>query len=201
MDGKPKYIIDEHDCWWTAEQYEINKVMDAKFKAIQDEFMYRTNTKDMTFKKEMEELVLSDFKQLEEQVCMSDYNRTDNMKQLDVNDKSFNLVTEEVIYQQPDQVQEFILCSAINFYGIIISGKRHENCYDTFRRLTKFCDYNVLDEPGRKDQGFLTSLNRFVDRKEAWKIALANNQIKYGLSASNNNDDPNDNILISENLY
>lgn len=52
--------------------------------------------------------------------------------------------------------------------------------------------------PGREKQGFMTSLNRFVDRKEAWKIAKANNQIKFGMKASENGEESE---LISENLY
>lgn len=38
--------------------------------------------------------------------------------------------------------------------------------------------------PDRDHQGFLTSLNRYVGRKEAWIIAKENNQIVYGLKAS-----------------
>jgi hypothetical protein len=53
-------------------------------------------------------------------------------------------------------------------------------------------------EEQRKHQGFITSLDRYVDRKEGWNIAKANNQIQFGLTASENEDDS---ILISENLY
>ena len=56
----------------------------------------------------------------------------------------------------------------------------------------------MSDEEHRKHQGFITSLDRYVDRQEAWKIALANNQIVFGKDASDNDDDS---ILISENLY
>lgn len=91
---------------------------------------------------------------------------------------------------------EFILCAAIDYNGIIISGARHGNCNATLKLLVP----NIAPEsiPDRDKQGFLTSKNMFVDRKEAWKIALDNNQIKYGLKASDNGDES---ILISENLY
>ena len=89
--------------------------------------------------------------------------------------------------------KEFILCASLNFNGTIISAARHSDCYEILREL--FAD-PVL--PSREDQGFLTSLNRYVDRKEAWKIAKENNQIKFGLTASEAGDDS---ILISENLY
>jgi hypothetical protein len=48
------------------------------------------------------------------------------------------------------------------------------------------------------NQGFLTSLNRYVDRKEGWIIAKKNKQIQWGLEASENGEDS---ALISENLY
>ena len=70
---------------------------------------------------------------------------------------------------------EFILCAALNYNGTIISAARHSDCYAIIKEL--FTD-PVL--PEREHQGFLTSKNRFVDRKEAWKIAKTNNQIKWG---------------------
>lgn len=91
---------------------------------------------------------------------------------------------------------EFILCAAIKHGEVIISGHRHGNCYSVFSKLTG--SYDSADMPGREDQGFLTSKNRFVDRKEAYRIAKANNQIVWGADATENGDDS---ILISENLY
>jgi len=91
---------------------------------------------------------------------------------------------------------EFILCSAINHNATIVCGYRHKDCYETIRQLVP----NITEDdlPDRYLQGFLTSLNRFVDRKEAWVIAKNNNQIKYGLKVSDIGDDSE---LISENLY
>lgn len=93
-------------------------------------------------------------------------------------------------------IKEKILCAAIDYNGTIICAYRHGDCYRILRNL----DNSILEEnePGRDKQGFLTSYNRFVDRKEAWKIAKENNQIVFGLEASENGDDS---ILISENLY
>jgi hypothetical protein len=90
----------------------------------------------------------------------------------------------------------FILCASLNFNGIIISGHRHSDCYEILRKLKPELKDDEL--PGRETQGFITSENRFVDRKEGWKIAKENNQIKWGLEASENG---NDSQLISENLY
>jgi hypothetical protein len=92
--------------------------------------------------------------------------------------------------------REFILCASLDFNGKIISGHRHSDCYAIIRQLCP----NIADTslPQRENQGFLTSLNRFVDRKEGWKIAKENNQIQWGLEASENGEDSQ---LISENLY
>lgn len=91
--------------------------------------------------------------------------------------------------------REFILCASLMYNGFIISGHRHSDCYKILREC-----FGVKDEdlPQRQHQGFLTSLNRFVDRKEGWKIAKENNQIQYGLEVSDNGEESE---LISENLY
>lgn len=117
-------------------------------------------------------------------------------------------------------MKEFIVCAAIYIndnqihdaqpknieIGFVIAGRRHHNCYQTIKDLTgqdinnRYLDFvkSLTPEEARKHQGFITSLDRYVDRKEAWKIAKENNQIVYGLSVSDNGDDS---ILISENLY
>jgi len=93
--------------------------------------------------------------------------------------------------------KEIILCAAINYKGTIICGHRHSDCYSILKDLlSKYITYDDL--PDREHQGFLTSFNRYVDRKEAWKIAKLNNQIQFGYEASENGDDSK---LISENLY
>jgi len=96
------------------------------------------------------------------------------------------------------KVKEFILCSAILHGSIIIPGRRHSDCYDLLARLVP--DLPATELPDKKQQGFLTSINRFVSREDGWDIAVANNQIKYGLVAST--AEPGErSILISENLY
>ena len=88
--------------------------------------------------------------------------------------------------------KEFILCAAINYHGTIISGFRHADCYSLLKSLLP----QISEEPERKDQGFLTSQNRFVDRKEAFQIAKEQKQIIHHLF-----DDVDDNLLTSEDLY
>ena len=105
--------------------------------------------------------------------------------------------------------KEFILCAAIDYNGVIISGHRHGDCYEVLEALIGKIDSSKL--PDRNKQGFLTSKNRYVGREEAWIIAKENNQIQYGLNVSNHDndilieglqiDEKPKSILISENLY
>ena len=92
---------------------------------------------------------------------------------------------------------EKIICAAIHFddgkeyfhqpkntpTGITICGMRHHNCFATIALIVEA--YGGTIEKGKKrafpgfkeTQGFLTSENRFVDRKEALSIALLENQV------------------------
>lgn len=118
--------------------------------------------------------------------------------------------------------KEYIICAAIWYKdgikhdgqpknietGFVIAGRRHHNCYATAKALAGIdeviklkitnIENTMSKEDYRKHQGFITSLDRYVDRKEAFQIAKANNQIVFGLDASDNGEDS---ILISENLY
>jgi hypothetical protein len=115
--------------------------------------------------------------------------------------------------------KEFILCAAIYVNdnkkheqqpknidtGFVICGRRHNNCYQTIKDLKGdvniyFKSLGISDNNHRENQGFITSLDRYVSRKEAWKIAKLNNQIQFGLIASENENE-DESILISENLY
>lgn len=90
---------------------------------------------------------------------------------------------------------EYILCSAIWYKdlqliktfkqnvlpincdtGLVFCGYRHAHCMYSMCSVTG--KRSVTTEVGRYIQGFLTSENRFVDRKEAWIIAKRENQIK-----------------------
>lgn len=117
-------------------------------------------------------------------------------------------------------MKEFILCAAIwlNDHiehkqqpiniteGFVICGRRHNNCYQTVSDVSGLSINDTLkqmmatmtDDDHRKHQGFITSLDRYVDRFEGYKIAKQNNQIQFGKKATENNDKS---ILISENLY
>lgn len=92
--------------------------------------------------------------------------------------------------------QEYIICAAIHFesnkvqahqprnitHGLVVCGRRHHNCFATVATFEV-----KLKEI---EQGFLTSKDRFVDRKEAAEIALSAGQIT----------EPRP-ILFSEDIY
>lgn len=92
--------------------------------------------------------------------------------------------------------KEFIICSAINYNSTIICGKRHKHCIMTAEDLLEE-KYDESIGSDRANQGFLTSFNRYVDRKEAFRIALDNDQIRHKLYDINNPDQE----LVSEDLY
>jgi hypothetical protein len=112
-------------------------------------------------------------------------------------------------------LQERILCAAIWYKhlplqrdyqksavncneGIVLTGYRHGNVIRTMAALTglRTVDFGA-DSVGDHEQGFLTNLNRFVDRKEAYKIAFEADQI----IGPNKGHAENEIGLTSEDLY
>jgi len=104
---------------------------------------------------------------------------------------------------------ETILCAAIHYTdgkvhpsqplnietGFVVCGRRHHNCYTLLDILG--VDYQNEVVCGRDHQGFITSKNRYVGRREGFQIALAAKQIPE--SRISNDDEMN--ILTSEDLY
>ncbi len=100
--------------------------------------------------------------------------------------------------------EEIILCAAIWFQdgkkhehqprnistGIVVCGRRHHNCYITAWDLGREKMEDLHEANNKAIQGFLTSLDRFVDRKEAGEIAYLAGQI-----------DKITDSLFSEDLY
>ena len=104
-----------------------------------------------------------------------------------------------------DVTKEYIVCSAIWYvdkmqlhdhqpknvaHGYVVCGLRHHNCIMT--------NYLLSGRPtfgNESVSGFLTSEDRFVDRKQALEIALSQNQI---VKKSGNPDSPE---LFSEDIY
>lgn len=119
-----------------------------------------------------------------------------------------------------DFKQEYIICSAIYYNdglihlhqpaniktGFVVCGRRHHNCYKTVaaivgldevikRRLAAF-------EPMRDDQGFLTNFDRYVNRKEAMKIAQAAGQLlNPALHEDAENELTSEDLFLDKELY
>ena len=72
--------------------------------------------------------------------------------------------------------------------GIVFCAQRHLQCLYQMIAMTG----KMQHEAGEEVQGFLTSTNRFVDRKEGMQIALAANQVINQYHSDN---------LYSEDLY
>jgi hypothetical protein len=87
----------------------------------------------------------------------------------------------------------YIICAAIWFKdgnkyshqpknvdtGLVVCGRRHHNCFLTAFELNNGKKIEGLDEVNERSvQGFLTSDDRFVDRKEAGHIAFNAGQTK-----------------------
>ena len=108
-----------------------------------------------------------------------------------------------------DNTKEYILCAAIWFddgrihahqpinidKGIVYMGLRHCNCFASIGGLVKERLEAGIHE---KEQGFLTSLNRFVNRREAAEIALSQGQFKDNKEKE---EVTRSHYLYSENLY
>lgn len=85
-----------------------------------------------------------------------------------------------------------IVCAAIkdSRNGNVIGGVRHSYILNTIK------DLNIQIPKENRIQGFLTDDNRFVDRYEAYTIALSCGQ----LSGTTRNNKHN-NELFSEDIY
>lgn len=82
--------------------------------------------------------------------------------------------------------------------GFVVCGRRHHNCISTFAQIVGFPYTEVGNKIRNTEvQGFLTSDNLFVNRKDAFQIARLANQI----IGPNKNDLDNEIGLTSEDLY
>jgi len=99
---------------------------------------------------------------------------------------------------------EYILCAAVWFndsikheeqpknieIGFVVCGRRHGDCILTVIYLNKQIVDDLHESNNKAVMGFLTSYNRFVNRKEAGNIAFRSGQIKKKTDC-----------LFSEDLY
>jgi hypothetical protein len=70
----------------------------------------------------------------------------------------------------PDPPKEICICAAvIADDGTICRGNRHADCMVSLRARGK----KMLEHVDGREQGFITSRNRYVDRKEGLEIQIA----------------------------
>lgn len=92
---------------------------------------------------------------------------------------------------------EMIVCAANSYGDTIIPGVRHADAWMS-GIVYQFEDVHMyLTDEDEKEQGFLTNKGRWVDRQEAWKIAVKNRQIVRRVGG----DTAKGGTLYSENLY
>lgn len=98
-------------------------------------------------------------------------------------------------YDPPERI-----VGACNRYGdVLLVGVRHggDDMYSMWEfaqdKSTLMFNEILYDE----EQGFITSKYRFVNRQEAWKIAVGQRQVVRRVGG----DDANGGTLYSENLY
>lgn len=89
-----------------------------------------------------------------------------------------------------DLTPRIIVCAAIQKEGRIITGARH---YDKIMHQQIAASEGKDFWKAKAEQGFIDQFGDFIDRREAWKIAEKQNQIKRKVSSPG--------ILYSENLY
>ena len=92
-------------------------------------------------------------------------------------------------YTNEELVDRINKCNPYQY--MIICGKNHGDCFNKMKQLIGNPNSENLKKP--VETGFYTSLNRYVDRKEALKIAAIANQIIH-------KHNPQDE-LCSEDLY
>lgn len=81
--------------------------------------------------------------------------------------------------------------------GLVFSGWRHGDCFTTLNAWAEKLSPEERDQIGEeqlrgRDQGFLTSTGRYVNREEAYEIALAAGQLSRERASRS---------LTSEDLY
>jgi DNA recombination-dependent growth factor C len=78
--------------------------------------------------------------------------------------------------------------------GFVVCGRRHHNCISTLMLIFEDLEKHLpFKKSGKVIQGFLTTDDQFVDRKEGYKIAKKAKQIIHNELISS--------ILTSEDLW
>jgi hypothetical protein len=139
----------------------------------------------MITKEKIEEKLINEFNKLIKEYCEEYYGHL-----IDTDDNAGQRYRELISSSIDSLLQEIVICSAIKVGDLIIRGHRHSDCYHNLSLRPFYKDNRV-----KYEEGFITSLNRFVGREEAQKL-----QIKVGIK-SVDKDGYRGDILYSEDLY
>lgn len=82
-----------------------------------------------------------------------------------------------------------IICAAVKFGEVVVRGHRHSDCIHTANRM------GLDTKHWSPDEGFITSKNKFVGRKEARDIHVASSQVPFRKIYHSDTE------LYSEDLY
>lgn len=95
-----------------------------------------------------------------------------------------------------EQTKEKIICAAVRFNGKVWMGHRHPHALAAMKDELSYTmnRFQMIEASTDRDQGFVTSTGRFVDREEAHIIAGEAKQI----TSKEYNEDTK---LYSEDLY
>lgn len=86
-----------------------------------------------------------------------------------------------------------ILCAAIKYKDTIIPCHRHHNAYEILHDFNIKADYNVIEE------GFITTIGTFLNRKDAFVDAINCGQLSAVTRQYKR--EKNESVLYSEDLY
>ena len=96
--------------------------------------------------------------------------------------------------------KETVICAAVRASdGYIIRGHRHHDCFRTMKGIPRYAEILRTPHLDRdENQGFVTSRNRYVTRREGYHL-----QIAAGIesAAKAHGDDYRGKELYSEDLY
>lgn len=145
--------------------------------------------------------------QLEINKKLREENRALNEKILTLTGDNTDLMTQvaqcDVTKYRDGHLQELIISAAVWVQdgiehahqpnniatGFVVTGRRHAHCFYTISLMK---DYRLTP----KDQGFITTTNRYLDRKEARELAIATGQYHPMDDRPANKDG-----LFSEDIY
>lgn len=100
----------------------------------------------------------------------------------------------EKLIKEPKRI---VVCAANIHGGVMVLGPRHFDA-TMHDQISKLEEGFAPEHPSFWEQGFIDQYGKFMDRKEAYEVALAAGQINLHRPKSGNPGTP---ILYSEDLY